>query len=112
MNLVDPSGRRPLSDEEYAAWREANTKGFFREIGEAIAEDPWAFVAKAAIVVGGAVVMAVAVATLGPVGVIVAGAVVGALSGGLQRRDRRRRAGPTSVGRRSSAGCSARRAAA
>ena len=83
VNLVDPSGRRPLSDEEYAAWREANTKGFFREIGEAIAEDPWAFVAKAAIVVGGAVVMAVAVATLGPVGVIVAGAVVGALSGGL-----------------------------
>jgi competence ComEA-like helix-hairpin-helix protein len=83
VNLVDPSGRRPLSDEEYAAWREANTKGFFREVAEAVAEDPWAFVAKAAIVVGGVVVMAVATATLGPVGVILVGAAVGALSGGL-----------------------------
>jgi RHS repeat-associated protein len=83
VNLVDPSGRRPLSDEEYGAWLEANTKGFLREFGEAVAADPWKFVAKAAIIVGSVVVMSVAVATLGPVGVIVAGAVVGALAGGL-----------------------------
>lgn len=86
VNLVDPSGRRPLSDAEYDAWVKENTKGFFREIGEGIAQDPWKFVAKAAIVVGAVVVMAVATATLGPVGVIVAGAVVGALSGGLNAK--------------------------
>lgn len=83
VNLVDPSGRRPLSDQDYEAWVAANTKGFAREWGESIADDPWGFAAKVAIMAGSAVVMALAVATLGPVGVIVAGAVVGAVSGGL-----------------------------
>ena len=83
VNLVDPSGRRPLSDDEYAAFREQASKGIFRKAYEAVAEDPWGYLAKAAIVVGGAVVMGIAVATLGPVGVIVAGALVGAASGAL-----------------------------
>ena len=65
VNLVDPSGRRPLSDDEYAAFREQASKGIFRKAYEAVAEDPWGYLAKAAIVVGGAIVMGVAVATLG-----------------------------------------------
>ena len=93
VNLVDPSGRRPLSDDEYAAFREQASKGFFRKVCEAMAEDPWGYLAKAAIVVGGAIVMGVAVATLGPVGVILAGAAVGAPQRRPQHRHRRRRLG-------------------
>jgi competence ComEA-like helix-hairpin-helix protein len=83
VNFVDPSGQRPLSDEDYAAYREQASKGIFRKIGEAVADDPWKYLAKAAIVVGSIAVMAVATATLGPVGLVVAGAIVGALSSGL-----------------------------
>ncbi|QGG93639.1 DUF6531 domain-containing protein [Actinomarinicola tropica] len=86
VNLVDPTGRRPISDEDYAAMREQAAKGMFEKAWDAVSQDPWTYLAKAAIVVGGVVVMAVATATLGPVGVIAAGAVVGALSSGLNAR--------------------------
>jgi competence ComEA-like helix-hairpin-helix protein len=83
VNHVDPSGRRPLSDADYAAYREQASKGFFRNLGEAIADDPWKYLAKGAIIVGSIAVMALATATLGPAGLIVAGAIVGAVGGGL-----------------------------
>lgn len=83
VNNVDPTGERPLSDEEYESFREQASKGIFRKAVEAVANDPWKYLAKAAIIVGSIVVMTVATATMGPVGLIVAGAVVGALSNGL-----------------------------
>jgi competence ComEA-like helix-hairpin-helix protein len=83
VNLVDPSGERPLSDEEYAAVRESEAKGVFRRAAEAVADDPWGYLAKAAIVVGSIAVMTIATATLGPVGMVIAGGVVGAVSSGL-----------------------------
>ena len=79
VNLVDPTGRRPLSDDEYNAWKEANTKGFIREAGEWVA-DNWETIAKVAIVAVGAVAMAALVASGVGLPLLIAG---GALVGGL-----------------------------
>lgn len=83
VNLVDPTGLQPMSDEDYKAHREAASKGFFRKIGESIVDDPWKFIAKAAVTVASVAIMAVATATMGPVGLILVGGAVGALSAGL-----------------------------
>lgn len=79
VNMVDPSGEQPISDKEYDEFRKSAGKGMLGRI----AEDPMKYIAKAAIVIGSIAVMAVATATLGPVGLIVAGALVGAVAGGL-----------------------------
>lgn len=86
VNLVDPTGRHPISDEDYAAIREQAAKGMFEKGWDAFTADPWKWVGKAAIAVGSIAVMTVATAALGPVGIIAAGAVVGALSAGLNAR--------------------------
>lgn len=84
VNLVDPTGRRPVSDEDYQAWTEANTKGFLRDVAGDVGD--WMKEHKGWIevgmIVGSIVVMTVATVTLGPVGLIVAGAAVGALTSG------------------------------
>ncbi len=83
INLVDPSGREPLSDEAYNAWKEANTKGFIREGAEAVANDPWKYLAKAAIIVGSVAVMCLIPASAGVMTYVLVGAAVGGVSGGL-----------------------------
>lgn len=75
VNLVDPSGLRPLSDEEYDKIREEEANGFFKR--------HWKTIAKAAIIVGSIVAIAAATVLLpGIGGAIVAGAIVGGLSSG------------------------------
>ena len=75
VNLVDPTGHRPLSDDEYAAWKDANTKGFVRQ--------HWKTIAKVGVMVLS--VAAIAAATVlipGVGGMIVAGALIGAAQSG------------------------------
>ncbi|MDE0805177.1 MAG: helix-hairpin-helix domain-containing protein, partial [Acidimicrobiales bacterium] len=68
VNLVDPSGRRPLSDEEFDQFVDEQTKGLLDKID-------WKQVAVIALTVTVAVV---ATATLGPIaGGMLAGAVMG-----------------------------------
>lgn len=86
VNLVDPSGMKPVSDEDYAAWKEQNTKGAFRMAYEAVKEDPWRWAAKGLVVIAGAAVMIGATAVLGPGGLIIAGAVVGGLTAGINAK--------------------------
>ena len=75
VNLVDPSGRRPLSDDEYKEIREQESKGFFQR--------HWKTIAKAAVIVGSIVAVAAATVLLpGIGGAIVAGAIIGGLSSG------------------------------
>ncbi len=84
VNLVDPTGRRPLSDEDYEAWKEANTKGFLREGAEDVGD--WMKEHKGWIevgmIVGSIVVMTVATVTMGPVGLVLVGAALGAITSG------------------------------
>lgn len=79
VNMIDPSGEHPISDEDYDTYRKQASKGLF----DRIADDPWKYVKKAAIVVGSVAAMAAASAFLGPVGLVIAGAIVGGLAGGL-----------------------------
>lgn len=82
VNRVDPTGRRPLSDDDYNAWKEANTKGFVRQAGEWVV-DNIDTIAKVAVVAVGAVAMAALVASgVGLPLLILGGAVVGGLSAG------------------------------
>ena len=75
VNLVDPSGMRPLTDEQYNEIREQESNGFFKR--------HWKTIAKAAVIVGSIVAIAAATVLLpGIGGAIVAGAIVGALSSG------------------------------
>ena len=75
VNLVDPTGLRPLSDEEYDKIREQESKGFFQK--------HWKTIAKAAIIVGSIVAVAAATVLLpGIGGAIVAGAIIGGVSSG------------------------------
>src|SRR5690606_14599774 len=53
---------------------------------DTVSEDPWKFLAKAAITIGGLALMGVAIATLGPVGVVLAGAAIGGISAGLNAK--------------------------
>lgn len=75
VNLVDPSGRRPLTDDEYEKIREAESKGFLKK--------HWKTIAKVAVVVVSVVAIAAATVLLpGIGGAIVAGAIIGGLSNG------------------------------
>lgn len=75
VNRVDPSGLKPLSDEEYDKIREEQSKGFFQK--------HWKTIAKVAVVVVSVVAVAAATVLLpGIGGAIVAGAIIGGLSSG------------------------------
>jgi len=74
VNYVDPSGREPVSIEEFEAWRERQENNRFERAGQAIVDDPWGSLAMATVVVGGAVLLATPFAPIG------AGILVGAAS--------------------------------
>lgn len=72
VNYVDPTGRKPLSDEEFSKFLEDSTKGFLDKV-------PWD---KVAVAVVSAVALAVATAVAPGIGTaIVAGILIGAASG-------------------------------
>lgn len=73
VNFVDPTGERPLSDEDYEAWKEANTTGWLRDPKN---------LAKVAIIAASVVATVAATALLGPVGTVVAVGLIGAISSG------------------------------
>ncbi|HEU5085642.1 MAG TPA: DUF6531 domain-containing protein [Acidimicrobiales bacterium] len=73
VNFVDPTGERPLSDEDYQAWKDANTKGWLRDPKN---------LAKVAVIGATIIASVAATALLGPVGVVVAAGVIGAISNG------------------------------
>ncbi len=74
VNHLDPSGREPVSIEEFEAWRARQEGNRFERAGQAIVDDPWGSLAMGAMVVGGTVLLAT---PLAPVG---AGILIGAAS--------------------------------
>jgi RHS repeat-associated protein len=82
VNFVDPSGERPISDADYDKMRKDASSGLF----DRIAANPLKYLEHAAVLVGSIAAMAVASAVLGPVGLVIAGALVGALSAGLDAK--------------------------
>ena len=74
VNHVDPSGREPVSIEEFEAWRERQENNRFQRAGQAIVDDPWGSLAMATVVVGGTVLLATPFAPVG------AGILIGAAS--------------------------------
>lgn len=80
VNLVDPTGRRPLSDDEYNAWKEANTKGFVRKAAEWVG-DNWKTIAKFAVgIAAGVAIAALAATGVGLPLLLLGGAAIGATS--------------------------------
>ncbi len=74
VNHVDPTGREPVSIEEFEAWRERQENNRFERAGQAIVDDPWGSLAMATVVVGGTVLLATPFAPVG------AGILIGAAS--------------------------------
>lgn len=72
VNLIDPSGRRPVSDQDYAAFREAAARGH------------WRTVVNVGIMVAGAVALGAVMLIPGVnlAAVVIAGAVIGAATSG------------------------------
>lgn len=76
VNHLDPTGRRPLTDEDYANWQQHNTQGWLRKNWKSIA------VAAGAVVIGGLITVATGGAA-GPLVMVAIGAGLGAASGGV-----------------------------
>ena len=53
VNHIDPSGRQPVSIEEFDAWVDRNDTSRFTRAGQAMLDDPWGTLAMAGIVVVG-----------------------------------------------------------
>ena len=54
VNRLDPTGREPVSIEEFEAWRAKQESNRFERAGQAIVDDPWGSLAMGAMVVGAA----------------------------------------------------------
>lgn len=67
INYVDPSGRRPLSDEDYSALRDAQASGTFEKAWDTMVNDPWGTLAMVAVTAVGVALVATGVG--GPIGV-------------------------------------------
>jgi RHS repeat-associated protein len=57
VNHLDPTGRRPISQEEFDAIREREEKGRFGQAWEAIKDDPWGTLAMVGVVAVGVTLM-------------------------------------------------------
>jgi RHS repeat-associated protein len=79
VNFVDPTGMRPISQQEWNAIREREEQGRLGQAWQAIQDDPWGSLAAGAVIVTGAVLC---FTPLAPVGVgILIGAGVSAGTG-------------------------------
>lgn len=79
VNNLDPTGRKPLSDEDYAAWKEQNDRNVFQKGWDSTkgwVKDNWKSVAvtAGAVIVGGVLT----VATAGLAGPVLTGVLIGA----------------------------------
>ena len=74
VNYLDPTGREPVSIEEFQAWKDRQENNRFQRAGQAIVDDPWGSLAMATVVVGGTVLLATPFAPVG------AGILIGAAS--------------------------------
>ncbi|HEV7805726.1 MAG TPA: HYD1 signature containing ADP-ribosyltransferase family protein [Solirubrobacteraceae bacterium] len=79
LNLSDPLGLRPISDSELQTYRDQMNRNVFEQVGDFVAENI-DYVAAAALVVGGGLMMATGVG--GPVGLMMVSAGV---SAGMQK---------------------------
>lgn len=86
VNHLDPSGRRPISQEEFDAIREREEQGRFGQAWEAIKDDPWGSLAVVAVTAVGVALIATGVGTAVGVGILVGvagSAIPGVLTGTL-----------------------------
>jgi RHS repeat-associated protein len=74
VNFVDPTGMRPISQEDWKAIREREEQGRLGRAWQAIADDPWGSVAAGAVIVAGAVLCFTPLAAVG-VGIVIGAGV-------------------------------------
>lgn len=72
VNFVDPSGMRPISQEEWDGIRTLEEQGRVGQMVQAIKDDPWGSIAAGLVIVGGVVLLATPLAPIG------AGILIGA----------------------------------
>ncbi|WP_433824945.1 DUF6531 domain-containing protein [Actinoplanes sp. CA-015351] len=80
LGRADPSGLRPITDAEMAAYRDGMGSGFFEDAADWVGEN-WEYLAAGAMVVGGVALMFTGVG--GPAGFALMAAANGLFAGGL-----------------------------
>ncbi len=61
VNFVDPSGREPITVEEFDAWKEKQETNRFERAGQAMIDDPWGTLAMVGVIAVGVVMVATGV---------------------------------------------------
>ncbi|MBB2943572.1 RHS repeat-associated protein [Actinoplanes lutulentus] len=79
LGRADPSGLRPITDAEMAAYRDGMGSGFFEDAADWVGEN-WEYLAAGAMVVGGVALMFTGVG--GPAGIALMAASGGLIAGG------------------------------
>lgn len=71
VNYLDPSGLRPVSQQEFDAWRESEEQGRLGQAWQAIQDDPWGTLAMVGVTALGVALVATGVGTAVGVGILV-----------------------------------------
>jgi RHS repeat-associated protein len=74
VNFVDPSGRQPVTVEEFEAWKEKQETNRFERAAQAMIDDPWGTLAMVGVIAVGAVLVASGVGTAIGAGILIGAA--------------------------------------